>query len=390
MRIVSLMFAGLVLPVSYVAMADTPTEIEGSAEVVAVWAPGNVSDESVEPEEFLYELSLSGTATKVLDNGVRLRAKTVARLQKDHPLRPGFTGGFADAPLARVGAYSGLSSQAPDPNDELRGRLETAYLQADGGYGEVRVGKDLGVAARFHEGAPEVLTHARLDSPLLDVSGTAGLKTRHDLTGPSAKVSYASPRLLGVRAGLSYTPDANADGLDRRPAAGIGLAAPKTTNAVEAALNTSHRIPYVDTKLETALAYSTADVEDQNENFTYERVNTQSAGARVERGDWSLGGSWISSNNGNDGADYTAWSAGIGHKRFGVDWSLNYGSAEDEGANLDTTGWRFGASKEVFDWGKVAVSYIDDQLDSDATERQNRGIVFEITLSGDFLNMSVN
>ncbi len=390
MRVFSICMAGMCLSGLTVAAADNPTEITADAELVLVSSPYNVSDEIVEPEELLYELSVGAKAEKVLDNGVRLRARSILRLQKDHPLRPGFTGGFSDQTLARVGAFSGMSAQEPLPNDDLRGRLEVAYLQVDGGYGEARVGKDLGVAARFHEGAPSVLTHARLDSPLLDPSGLNGLKSRHDLTGPSAKLSYATPRLLGIRGGISYTPEANADGLDRRPAAGIGLAAPKTTNAVEVAVNTSHRIDLIDTRIEGSAAYSTADVEDQEGVFAYERVNTHSFGGRAEHGDWSLGGSWIQSNNGNPNADYEAWSAGLGYEKFGVDWSLNYGSAEDQGASLDTTGWRFGASKEIFDWGKVALAYTDDQLDSLATERQNRGIVVEITLSGEFLNLSVN
>ncbi len=383
------MFAGLsgVLLLSCgSAAADDTTEYELRAEAVTVVTLAERSDEGVDPEDLLYELSLTGKAERVLDNGVRILARGAVRLQKDHPLRPGFTGGFSEQPLARIGAYSGLSSQAPEPNDQVRGRFETAYFQIDGGYGEARIGKDLGVAARFHEGAPSVLTHARLDSPLLDPSGVNGLRSRHDLTGPSAKLSYATPRLLGVRAGLSYTPEANADGLDRRPAAGIGPAAPKTTNAVEVAVNTSHRLNVIDTRLEATAAYSTADVEDQGGLFTYERLDTSSFGARVERGDWSVGGSWLASNNGNENADYTGWSAGIGHNRFGLDWSLNYGSAEDEGANLDTTGWRFGAAKEMFDFAKLAVVYTDDQLDSDATERQNRGIVVEITLSAGILN----
>ena len=74
----------------------------------------------------------------------------------DHPDRPGFVGRFdTGAPLA--GGYSGLSGLAPDEDTGARGRLETAYLVADGGYGELRLGKDRGVAARFHEGGPTSL-----------------------------------------------------------------------------------------------------------------------------------------------------------------------------------------------------------------------------------------
>ncbi|MEO1642394.1 MAG: porin [Pseudomonadota bacterium] len=185
-----------------------PIDIELEAETVLAITPLSDDTGAREAETFLGEASLSGTAETVLDNGLRLRGRFALRLQKDHPQRPGGSGGFGTDISTVPGAFSGVSD-GPVPTgegDDLRARLETAYFQVDGGYGELRLGKDSGVAARFHEGAPSVLSHTRGDTALLDPTGLTSVRTRHELTGPSAKLSYATPRLLGVRAGLSFTP----------------------------------------------------------------------------------------------------------------------------------------------------------------------------------------
>ncbi|MEM9055288.1 MAG: porin, partial [Pseudomonadota bacterium] len=215
-----------ILVAAPMALAERPPiDFELDGETVLVVSALGDDDQGANSEGFLAEASLVGTAESVLENGVRLRGRVALRAQKDNPLRPGFSSGFGGDLNAAPGAFSGLSNgPVPDgTGDDLRGRFETAYFQIDGGYGELRLGKDQSVAARFFEGAPEVLSHARADNGLLDPTGLNGVRTRNDLTGPSTKLSYATPRLLGFRAGLSYTPEADADGLDRRPAAGGAL-----------------------------------------------------------------------------------------------------------------------------------------------------------------------
>ena len=61
-----------------------------------------------------------------------------------------------------------------------------------------------GAAARFFEGAPSALTHASISNAYLDPDGIKIIRTNHDLTGPSAKISYATPRILGLRASRDF------------------------------------------------------------------------------------------------------------------------------------------------------------------------------------------
>lgn len=380
--------ASCALPLA--AQDGSPIEVELEAESVTVITPLSGESGPVEAETFLGEVSLTGTAEKVLQNGVRIRGRFAGRLQADHPTRPGGIGGFGTDPNAATGAFSGLSSAVPSEQSDIRARLETAYLQIDGGYGEVRVGKDGGVAARFHEGAPSALTHARLDSALLDPSVLSTIRSRHDLTGPSAKISYATPRILGLRAGASFTPSADADGLDRRPSAGTGGFAPDIENAIELALNGTRRFKDSDLRIDAALAWSTADVSDRAGTVAYDTVETWSAGTKIEQGDWTLGASWLSSDNGLTNADYKAWSVGLGRDFDKTEVTLNYGEAEDDGARLESSGWRLAAARDFTSNTKIGLAYMRDEVETLNNSWSSDGVVVEITLSEEILNITGN
>lgn len=392
-----MLFRVLAFSVSYLlpfqvasAQSSAPWETELEFETVIVATPVSEQDDRIDVEPVLAELSLSGLSEKVLDNGVRLRARGALRLQVDHPSRPGGVGGFGTEEGAPVGAFSGISDAFPIDSSDIRGRLETAYFQVDGGYGEVRIGKDQGVSARFFEGARSVFSHARLDSALLDPSGLSAVRTRHDLTGPSAKISYATPRLLGLRGGMSFTPEANADGLDRRPQAGTGGVAPKTENAVELALNGTRGLRESGWRFDLGLAWSTADVSNAGLPAAYDRVETWSAGTRIEKDDWTIGASWLGSDNGLPQSNYTAWSAGLHRDAFDTEFSLEYGQSEDDGAGLDAESLRFGAARAVGPATQIAVGVFKDRTEQFTYASESSGVVVEITLSQEILRINGN
>lgn len=372
------------------AQADTPWETELEAESVTVVAPVSDADAPVDVSPILGEISLLGTTERVLENGVRLRARGALRVQADHPQRPGGIGGFGDNAVAGVGAFSGLSGAAPIDDSDIRARLETAYFQVDGGYGELRIGKDQGVGARFHEGAKSVLSHARLDSTLLDPTGLSTIRTRHDLTGPSVKLSYASPRLIGLRGGISFTPSADADGLDRRPSAGTGGFAPETENAIEVALNGTRRLRESGWRFDVGLAWSTADISNPSLLVPYDRVETFSGGTRIEKEDWTFGASWLGSNNGLPNSDYSAWSLGLHRDAYNTEFSVEFGQTEDDGAQLDSKSFRLGAARDFGESTKIALGYVEDRTESFGQNWDSRSIVVEITLSQEIVGITGN
>ena len=380
----------VLMPGLALAQSGSPVETELDFESVTVITPLSDEADGTNAEPVLGEISLIGTSEKVLENGVRLRARGALRLQSDHPNRIGGLGGFGPSSLAPVGAFSGLSSATINNDADLRGRWESAYLQVDGGYGELRVGKDQGVAARFHEGSRSVLSHARLDSALLDPSGLSTIRTRHDLTGPSAKVSYASPRILGVRAGASFTPSADAEGLDRRPNAGTGGIAPEIENAAEIALNGTRRLRESGWRFDVGLGWSTADVATNGPGDFYNSVETFSAGTRIEKDDWTFGISWLGSDNGLPQSDYVAWSAGLHREAYDTDFSVEYGESEDDGVALESQGWRLGAARDFGRSTRLALAYLHDETRTPLQNWETQGIVVEITLSQEIVQVSGN
>ncbi|MCR9224557.1 MAG: porin [Hyphomonas sp.] len=390
MRHVYIITPCLLLALPGYAQSGAPLETEFEFESVTLVTPLADADSNVDIETVLGELSLTGESEKVLDSGLRIRARGALRLQRDHPTRPGGTGGFGSDPLAATGAFSGLSAAPPIQESDLRARLETAYLQIDGGYGEVRVGKDSGVASRFYEGAKSVLSHGRLDSSLLDPTGLSTVRTRNDLTGPSAKVSYASPRLIGIRAGASFTPEADADGLDRRPATSASGLAPETQNAIELALNASRRFRDSGVRIDFGLGWSSGDVSTTALMPQYGSVESWSAGTRIEKDDWTFGASWLSSDNGLPQSDYSAWSAGLHREVYDTEFSAEYGESNDDGVGLDSQSWRVGAARQVTPGTRLAIAYLQDEIETAAQQQRSEGVVVEITLSQKIVRITGN
>ena len=227
----------------------------------------------VDREGGLFELAADFQIDRVLENGAEIGFRTTARGQRDHPSRAGFAGclgtevgGDDQRPL---GAFSGISVDCAPEDKGVRAAFEAAYAYIDGGYGELIVGKDAGIAARFYEGPVEVLSYARSADPILDPSGVSAARLRNNLTGPSLKISYATPRLLGLRAGVSFTPEANSRGLDWDPNRTIpGIPRPDIENVLEVGVNMSRRLRDSGVRLRAGLSYATGDIEANRPGFS--------------------------------------------------------------------------------------------------------------------------
>jgi len=360
-------------------------ETKWTGDAAAVVAPGA-------EDTTLYRLGLGFDTNRVLDNGLELGLVVKLDAELDNGQRSGFSGIVAD-PVSGApglsGAFSGLAQADGLEDDSARAALQTAYVYAEGGYGEVRIGRDEGVAKRFSKGAPSLFSTLSLHAPKLDPDGGAIVRTDHDLTGPAAKVSFTTPRIIGLKGGVSFTPEADVRGLDRDPVRILpGTAAFSLSNAAEASLSFNHRFRESGVRVRAATAYSRADVDAAPTSpVAYGTVQTWSAGANAEWRDTTFGASWLSSDNGLDGrpGDFSAWTVGLTHTAFGLDWGAEYGEASDESAGVEGESWRAGIAKMVNENARFAVGYRDDSLKSGTitTPRTlgGRGIVLEITLS---------
>lgn len=366
--------------------AESPWSHEVWADAAIVLAP-SVDREGAAPDDepVVYEANLGGGLEWISQDGLRIGARGALRLQRDHPSRPGFSGALVRVPVTGAGgAFSGLGS-APGVRDTgPRARIEAAYFYVEGGYGELSLGRDIGVAARFHEGDVGLVRRARIANSYFEPTGLAAIRTRHDLTGPAAKISYVTPRLIGIRAGLSFTPEADVSGLDRNPLTRPGgPQLPRLENAIELAANASRRFRTNGVRLRAGLAVSRAELEPPagfGQAFD-DAVNTVSGGGEVEWRGSRIGANWLHSDEGLAGDDYAAWSFSAAHDFGGWAGAVSYGSAEIDVEGLDATGFSLEVQRE---FGPAAVTLAwQDRMTGLIGGRERAaasGVVVEITL----------
>lgn len=342
----------------------------------------------------VYALRLEAGANLVLESGLEIGVAGVLGVQEDDPLRHGFSADLGpDTGGASLrGAFSGLGRGAAGATAGPRGEVEAAYMYVLGGYGEARLGRDQGIAARFHEGGPSLFRRAGLDNPAIDPTGQAFIRTDHDLTGPAVKLSYATPRLLGLRAGVSFTPEADVRGLDRDPARTVaGIVAPQVTDAFEGALNLSRRLPQSGVRLRAGLAFSRADAAAAAQPGAFSPVETWSGGGSVGFETLTIGASALRSNNGAAGipGDYEAWTVSAVKAFPAFEAGLAFGGADDDLAGLRSQAWSIGAAKTLIEGVRVAAEWRDQDTRVarlpagalQAPENEAQGVVIEITLS---------
>lgn len=360
----------VLIPVASVGAIASPVWAQGvefghdaEFETVLVVSPGRSDAGEVNSETVLAGVYASLKGEAMLSNGVEVGAKIAGGIDLDHPARAGFSGVLGDGTLVDPsplrGAFTGLSSGGTPEEIPAQGQIEQGYVYVKFGHGEVRGGIDRGVAARFFRGGPDVFEWSNTAEPRLDTSGVASVITRPDLTGPSAKVTYTTPRLLGFRAGVSYTPQANRQGLDRDPARQVDGTIPfDLEHAVEVSANVSRPIKKLGARLRASVSYSRAnidqtDFEAQRADFGPEfdrpnAVDVVTVGGSLEGENVTVGGSWLTSSNG--GGRYSAWNVGIGgkvEKAGGIsganfNWSANYGQSRDDLTQINGDTWSAG------------------------------------------------
>ncbi len=357
-------------------------EADLRADAVIALSPGRSDAGDRDAEPVLGHVGAELRLERVLQNGAEIGVRLGVRAQADHPARQGFSGQVGDAgagPLLR-GAFTGLAAGGPEEDDGFEAELETAFAYIDGGYGELLAGRDVGIARRFHAGPESVFGRHNGVNASLDTSGIATVLTRNDLTGPSLKVSYATPRLLGVRLGASWTPDASVGGVDRDPRSSVpGIAEPRLSDAVELAANASRLLRGPDVRITGYGSFGRADVDLAPAGEDFGTVEVWSLGGLAEKSGFSLGADWLTTDNA--GGRYRAWSAGIGAERFGLAWSGGFGRAGDDLTGVKGETWHVGAAKAFGDRISLAIGLGQNRIRSnDGPSRTSLGPVIEITL----------
>jgi hypothetical protein len=347
----------------------------------------------------LLEVSRSDT----FDNGLTLGWLGAVRYEREARTRPAFSGALgtcapgnpacpsvAGGALSPVSPATGLAVGGAPFDEKNFVAVEAASLTLTGPWGEGVLGYDSGAAVRLDARAPSVMNRVSAASPSLDPTGLVVTRARNDVTGASPKAVYLSPRWLGLRVGVSYTPEANHRTADFDPeASGPGLASAELENVWEGGVSFARQFAEQGLRVRAAVTYSSADSGAGRPEFgDYEAWG---AGLELEHDGWTAGARWLTSDNAwsAGGGDYEAWELGLVKKtedgwRVGVE----AGWSEDQITGLDGTSWLAGVSREFSHNLEVGVGWASSGTDIPVpiglsrghTNASNDGLFLEFTV----------
>ena len=365
------------------AFADAPA-FDMEMDVVAAVLD---DDGAANTSNALFDLMLGVEQEHLFDNGTALGFRLEGRVQADNESRPGYAGLFETVNLERdvVAAASpitGIATGSPAFDVGSRGGLELAYLYVDAPWGDVSLGRDVGAASILDARPPRLLNLVGSGSARLDPTGLAFARARNDATGPSTKITYLSPRWVGVRLGASFTPEVDPDSvdfdLDDLP---DDVATADLENVAEFALSFRHRFAESGIRLRAGLTGTFAESSGARDVFSdYQAIG---AGLELEKGDWQGGVRYLSSNNAVDSGEYEAIETSV-LRTFG-DWTLGaeYAHASDALLNLEGDSWTIGVMRALTDEVQLGVAYISDTLDPNRGAGrigESKGLIFELTV----------
>ena len=330
-------------------------------------------------DDYIGDANIEAEASAITQGGLEYGINLELRGQLDR-YRRGFGGRVGDCPASIPGCAStnevvavpvrGHTSQfftdGPSNEKDFEVALEGAYIFLRSAYGDVTLGRDDGSAYLFSLGAPTLLAVNASNSPV-DYTGLDSVKTVNDASGFAEKITYTSPRLLGdqigfgVQVGASYAPNARACGVDycvrSNGADGTGVLSPDLSDVIEFGAAVDRKF---DNGINVEATFTYAMASEDSGLAVFDDLESWNSGVEVSLNDWTVGGSYLQSNNGLTDGDYTAWDAGITWKPSKLGFTASYGHAEDENINLTSDQAVFGISYEFdrFTLG-TGVQYIE-------------------------------
>ena len=313
-------------------------------------------------EDFIGDANVEFEVSAITQDGLEYGVNLGGRAQYD-PYRRGFGGRLPDGASTLRGHTSGFYAAGDDLAEDTQFALESAHLFLRSAYGDVTVGRDDGAAYLFSLGAPTLLAVGASNSPV-DYTGYDSVKTVNDASGFAEKITYTSPRLLGdqigvgVQLGVSYALDGNVCGVDYCNGKTLtGVDQPNIEDILEVGLALDRTF---ENGLSVELTGTYARGSETSGLAGLNDLESFGTGLEFGYGDWTVGGSYLQSNNGLLNGDYTAYDAGITWKPGALGFTLGYGHAEDENVGLKSDQGTFGIT---YDFNKftvgTGVQYVD-------------------------------
>lgn len=328
---------------AFAAEAADPVKLDVSGEASAV---AGVSDGDGKADADA-EITVKGST--VLDNGIELGGVLQGRADGQQPAQL-YAGGRYSSYL--LGGPRGVGPSSGDVY------LQGAYAYARGGFGQLIVGRDHGVARTLAVTAPTIFRAINVNDWKTDLSGLNDVHTINDFSGQSTKITYMPPAnflggvLGGLQMGVSYAPSLRDCGEELcAPVGGAPLVGPDGfplsanshwQDVLEGAffyqkrLGSSRGSPV----LGLGASYVSAEEDARSLSTAFGDYRAYSVGLNLGFRGITVGGSVKSTNAGLAGLDedgYLAFDAGVtfrtGEERGDWGFMLGYGQSE---ANIIT------------------------------------------------------
>lgn len=337
--------------------AASPIEWEAHARLDALLG-GAAQDATFNETPFVGRLGANVAGEHAFAGGTILRVAFAAVAERDHPRHDPRGGRAGDCPPSAPlcpsvsgrsirGYFSGFTPGGPVSDQEGRIALESAYVALRGGYGEISVGRDEGVAARFSAVPANILFGGSLVQPSVDLTGLGGLAARNDISGQSFKVNVLSPRILGLRLGGGWTPALEAQGVDQgyvRAANAPLVARPR--QIAEFGVSFEHAWS---NGLSARFSGTFASGGDASGLEAFGRLRSWTFGGALSQGNWTLGAQRLGSNNAWAGGQrgYRATTASILYEKRAWAAQVSGGTGRDELALVRLSTASLGARRMI-------------------------------------------
>ena len=310
---------------------------------------------------------------------------------------------------ARVEIEADTHVSANDAGDATESAIDETWVRFSGSWGQIRLGNEDGAEDLMHissEGATKAAGAGGTDGHWDDFIGWREVNSRfaneptlREDSSDATKITYFTPRVGGLQAGVSFTPDTGAGGQahsndnagDLENSWGFGVNFKKKFGAVKIGIAGVAHIgdfePEVVKKVEVA---SFTDINKGTGTVTtsvtdFEDLRAWMIGAEIHFGNWKLGGAYQNNGDGgeevgNGDQDNTAWDVGIGYSSGPVILGLGYLHAEvEQGSDGEDTGdtVNFGATYMLGGGAKVfaEVFWFDIEAADDKTLNDGFGFI---------------
>ncbi len=208
--------------------------------------------------------------------------------------------------------------------------VEQAFIFMDTFFGRVQFGRLDGIGAQYAYLSPTVFYANGVNDRNTDLSRLNVINSvnsvRNGFDDYSLKVAFQSPRILGLKGGISYAPSSRDCESEYCENSAVYVDTRDYENIVEVGVDYLQKINAV--TIGVSASFLRADVDDISP--FQDTLNSYSLGANFSMGGFTIGGSFKESGLGDSRGEYIAYDIGASYERGPWGFMVAYGSDDSE------------------------------------------------------------